>query len=159
RRHADRLLAVTVFLESAAAGAEDSFTLVEARPNGWWYSALLPDGRLSVAFMTDPDLLIAGRLRTAQGWLACLTARAPPPAAAEGQASRLPSPRRAAPAGGPRLARTAGDGWLAAGDAAAAHAPLSSHGIGTALAAGLHAAAAIRAHLAGDASALPAYAE
>src|SRR4028118_1738065 len=37
--------------------AADTYTLVEAMPDGWWYSALLADGRLAAAFMTDVDLL------------------------------------------------------------------------------------------------------
>jgi 2-polyprenyl-6-methoxyphenol hydroxylase-like FAD-dependent oxidoreductase len=53
----------------------------------------------------------------------------------------------------------AGDGWVAAGEAAAAYDPLSSHGIGSALAGGRQAAAALAAALEGDSGALTAYAE
>jgi len=38
------------------AVAEDSFTLVEAVPGGWWYSAFLPGRQLIAVFLTDADL-------------------------------------------------------------------------------------------------------
>jgi hypothetical protein len=54
----------------------------------------------------------------------------------------------------------AGDGWLAVGDAAASHDPLSASGIARALDSGAHAAVAIHALLArGDEAPLAAYAE
>ena len=63
-RH-DPLVAVYSFLEPAFAAIEDATALVEAQPDGWWYSALVPDGRLSSAYMTDPDLLQGGAERHA----------------------------------------------------------------------------------------------
>jgi 2-polyprenyl-6-methoxyphenol hydroxylase-like FAD-dependent oxidoreductase len=68
----DRLVGAVATLEPRAAPLRDSFTLVEARPEGWWYSALLPDGRLAAAFFTDPDLLAARAAWTAAGWTALL---------------------------------------------------------------------------------------
>src|SRR5882724_6000487 len=52
----DRLVGLSALLESPTPAA-DTFTLVEAMPEGWWYSALLADGRLAVAFLSDGDLL------------------------------------------------------------------------------------------------------
>jgi flavin-dependent dehydrogenase len=51
-----------------------------------------------------------------------------------------------------------GDGWTAAGDAAAAFDPLSSQGILTALYTGLSAGQAVDARLRGDLTALPNFA-
>ncbi|MCW2811307.1 MAG: hypothetical protein JWP61_1765, partial [Friedmanniella sp.] len=51
-----------------------------------------------------------------------------------------------------------GPGWLAVGDAAITFDPLASYGIGTALGAGVYAAAAVAGHLAGRPDALPRYA-
>ena len=65
---------------------------------------------------------------------------------------------RGADAGSARLDRFAGDGWLAAGDAAVAFDPLSSQGILTALYTGMKAGQALAAHLTDDSSALDAYA-
>ncbi|WP_369688936.1 tryptophan 7-halogenase [Streptomyces sp. Wb2n-11] len=66
------------------------------------------------------------------------------------------APRRA-PAHSARLDRAWGDGWIAAGDAAAAFDPLSSQGILTALTTGLAAAQALDAHLRGDPATLTRY--
>ncbi|CAA9578398.1 MAG: Dehydrogenase flavoprotein LodB [uncultured Thermomicrobiales bacterium] len=155
----DRLVGAVATLEPRAAPLRDSFTLVEARPEGWWYSALLPDGRLAAAFFTDPDLLAARAAWTAAGWTALLddSGGTRERVVAGGYVlANLPS---IAPAGNTCLQPAAGDGWLAVGDAAAAYDPLSSHGIGSALAGGRNAAAAIALHLAGDPAALPAYAD
>jgi flavin-dependent dehydrogenase len=67
------------------------------------------------------------------------------------------SPLTVRPAATSRLDRIAGDGWLAAGDAAAAYDPLSSQGVGSALGAGFYAGHAAADHLAGRGEALPAY--
>lgn len=71
----------------------------------------------------------------------------------------LASRPRGADAGSARLARPAGDGWIAAGDAAISYDPLSSHGILNALHTGTEAGHAVAAALDGDASAIPGYAE
>src|SRR5262249_58094658 len=55
--------------------------------------------------------------------------------------------------------RVWGDGWVAVGDAAFAYDPLSGHGITSALASGRDAGRAIAAAFAGDAEALPGYAD
>ena len=57
------------------------------------------------------------------------------------------------------LTQPEGEGWIAAGDAAAAHDPLSSHGIGSALDGGRRAARAVAAPLRGDDTAFPTYKE
>jgi len=158
RLHDDYLVAATAFLRPGGAAAVDSTTLVEATPDGWWYSALLPDGRLATAFFTDPDLAVAHRPATCSGWLALLHATEHTRHRVKAHDYRLVTPPRLVAAGSARLEPVVGDGWLAAGDAAASYDPLSSHGIGSALAGGLHAAAAIRALLAGNNGALPAYA-
>ena len=55
------------------------------------------------------------------------------------------------------LTHPTGDGWIAAGDAAASYDPLSSHGIGSALACGRSAARAVAATLDGDTTAFTTY--
>ena len=47
------LAAYTRFFDRAPG---DCRMVVEARPEGWWYSADLPDQRRVVACLTDPDL-------------------------------------------------------------------------------------------------------
>ncbi|CAM5482815.1 hypothetical protein SAVIM40S_04474 [Streptomyces avidinii] len=65
---------------------------------------------------------------------------------------------RRAPAHTVRLDVVHGDGWVAAGDAAAAFDPLSSQGILTALYTGMRAGQAVHDHLGGDRTALTHYA-
>lgn len=157
RVHYDRLVGVAAYFETRAGGRDDSFTLVEAVAGGWWYSALLPGGKLVAVYMTDGDLLDAAA-RTPDGWLALLNT-------AEHTARRLaevggsaPTSPRVVPADTSRLTSVAGEGWLAAGDAAVAYDPLASHGITMALGGGLHAAQAIFDYLSGRFDALRQYA-
>src|SRR6476646_4643134 len=72
RQHDDRLTAVTAFLKTNDAPCVDSTTLVEAVDYGWWYSAVIPDGRLAVSLMTDPDILAKLGARRIPSWLALL---------------------------------------------------------------------------------------
>jgi flavin-dependent dehydrogenase len=143
--------------EDAGEGA-DSFTLVEAVEDGWWYSARLPRERSVVVYMTDADLLDRGSLRSAEGFRALLerTKHTRPRVGARALCSST-RPRVLA-AHTSRLSKVAGEGWLAVGDAAAAHDPLASYGITAALGAGFYAAAAAYDCLAGGGEALRAYA-
>ena len=130
----DPLIANVAFLESESHDS-DSFTLVEAVEEGWWYTATLPSNRLAAMFITD----------------ARTSTFAPPVhtrARIEHNAYRFTAPPRIVYAGSARLDRFAGNGWMAIGDAAASLDPLSSHGIAAALHGGMLAADAI---LGGDA--------
>lgn len=122
--------------------------LVEAVPEGWWYSALLPDSRLVLVLMTDADLVRGA-------WDEAL-ARAPHTRA---RVRRIE--------GGEPFIRdahshvlmpAAGNGWIAAGDAAASFDPLSSMGIGHAIASGVQAARVAHESLEGDPDAIGHYA-
>jgi flavin-dependent dehydrogenase len=105
----------------------DGETLVEADRDGWWYSALLPDSRLLVAWMSDADLIHAARLRDADAWRAHLGRSGPTRARVQG--GTLEGPPQLWAAGTQYLATPQGDAWVAAGDAACAWDPLSSAGI------------------------------
>jgi len=106
----------------------DSFTLVEAIEDGWWYSAPLPDGRAVAMFVSDEPRDFDAMLRKA----------------AHTRARVTPSARRMhRDASSFRLDRVTGERWLAIGDAACALDPLSSHGIGAAMWSGIRAAEAI----------------
>jgi flavin-dependent dehydrogenase len=159
RRRFDRLIAATVYLLPRDAAVCEGTTLVEAVRDGWWYSAPLPDGRLAVAFFTDPDLAAARASRTLDGWQNLLSACGPTKERVETYGDKPEAPPRIVAAGSSLLDPIAGNGWLAVGDAAATFDPLSSHGIGAALDGGLRAASAIEAHLTGDCGALRHYAE
>ncbi|HEV7919802.1 MAG TPA: tryptophan 7-halogenase [Thermoanaerobaculia bacterium] len=125
----DPLVALVAFLESDAVD-RDSYTLVEATENGWWYTAALPGNRLAAMVVTDPP---APSFVPAGHTLARI----------ERHGYRLAAPPRVVDAGSARLRDFGGDGWLAIGDAAMSLDPLSSHGIATALHSGMLAAEAI----------------
>lgn len=141
---------------SVGPGADsDSTTLVEAVPQGWWYSMFLPGHRIVVAFMTDADLLEATGARTSLGLRALLEAapmtRARVTAVVRDQSWPEPHTR---PAHTSRLTAVTGADWLAVGDAAITYDPLTSYGITAALGQGMHAAQAVMGHLKGRPGAL-----
>ncbi|MET8625271.1 tryptophan 7-halogenase [Kitasatospora sp. NPDC004669] len=138
RRRQDRLVAAYAVFPD---GDPEARTLVEAVADGWWYTTLVPAGRL-VAHLTDADL-VDPSLRTPQGFRAALgrTEHVRRRVAGRGPGA-TPVPRWA-PAHGLRLTPSAGPGWVAAGDAALAFDPLSSQGILMALHTGARAGRAV----------------
>ena len=153
RRHRhDRLIGIV-----AAAPADvsdfDARTLIEAVPDGWWYTALVPGQSRVFALMTDSDL-VPPAARTPAGFRAALgtTEHLAPLLAAS------PTSPQTEPAHGSHLDPPAGDSWIAVGDAALAFDPISSQGILTALYSGTIGAEALIAHLDGDPAATDAYA-
>lgn len=134
----DRLIAAALYLTGPPEMLRDAgFALIEAVENGWWYSAPVPGDRLIVAFMTDADLHRRSEIGDSVRW--------------RGHLERAPwTSRRAAaliPVGRPRtvlanttrLDRFHGPRWLAVGDAAAAHDPMSGDGVLRALSLGIDA--------------------
>lgn len=160
RVYFDRLVGAAAVLSGPApTEAPGLVSLVEAVPDGWWYSAPLPGGRLTVLFMTDADLPAVEVARTPDGWRRLLagtrhTARR----VADGRYDGPPEVRVATAATG-RLAACSGDGWAAVGDAAATFDPLSSHGIYSALAGGYDAGRAVAEAVGGQAAKLEAYSD
>jgi flavin-dependent dehydrogenase len=153
RLHRDRLVAVFGLFAWPEGAPARLHTLVEAAEDGWWYAARLPGGQAVVSWMSDSDLVRRGRLWRPGPWIEGLERT--------GHIRRLLA--GAAPCTGLTvrsaashcLDRTAGDGWIAVGDAACAFDPLASAGIVNGLRSGLAAAGA----LAQGASALAAYDE
>lgn len=153
----DRLVgAALLFKSRSGAGIREALTLVEAVASGWWYSARLPGEKLMVVYMTDSDLL-DHEARATGGWFALLEETEHTlHRVREGDYHPLGAPS-IQPANSSRLESVAGQGWIAAGDAASAFDPLSSYGISSALGGGFYAASAIDDYLAGNDGALPSY--
>jgi len=135
----------------------DSYTSIEACEQGWWYSAMLPDEGLAIAFMTDADQLRRLRWKDCEEWHALL-AMAPNIAQQIGTATPVGKPMLY-PAASQRLKTCAGDGWLEVGDAASTFDPLSSQGIVKGLRSGICAARSICRYLRGHSNALTEYAD
>ncbi len=157
RLHDDALVAFFARFRPSEAGDRDARTLIEAVPDGWWYTALVPSGERVVAFLTDADLADRTALLSAEGFVARLVETEHVAARLGSHGHTLASRPRGTDAGSARLDRFMGDGWLATGDAALSYDPLSSQGILTALYAGMRAGEALAAHLGGDAEALAGY--
>ncbi|HEV2842229.1 MAG TPA: tryptophan 7-halogenase [Chthoniobacterales bacterium] len=144
----DRLVGVTGFMDFPQPFNDEHFALVEACRDGWWYSACLPQRRMAVTFMSDPEIVRELRAQHVSGWSALLASTRLTRARVGNGSS--PGTLFARTAGSQWLRPAGGDRWLAVGDAAAAFDPLSSMGIGHALSTGMHAARAANAALEGD---------
>lgn len=140
----DRLVGIAAYLEPIGnRGMEDTFTLVEAVPSGWWYSALLANRHLAVVYMTDHDLPEFRAACQGEEWWKRLGQTHYLWSQIKEYGYRMCMPLRILPANSTRLTAVVGERWLAVGDAAASYDPLSSHGITTAMGTGFYAAQAI----------------
>lgn len=149
----DRLVCGFVY----GRGGGPGLTYVEAVEDGWWYTAPIPGRRRVLAFHTDADLPSAHIARDRTALLAhAMRARELTSLLAEA-AFVADDTAGFTAAHSATLEPCAGDGFLAAGDAALAFDPLSSQGLLNAIFTGLAAAEAADSHLAGDATALPRY--
>jgi len=152
----DRLVGVAARFDfSGDAAPIDPRTLVEAQQEGWWYSALTPDCKMVVAWMSDADLVRQGALHMPGNWLERLQ-RSRLTAARVANAGFEP-PLRILAAQSQILAKAYGPRWLATGDAAATLDPLSSQGVFNALCTGKLAAFAAFDCLAGRPAAQSRY--
>lgn len=126
----DRLAGVFALLESDAAGD----TLIEAAENGWWYSASVPGGKMVASFMSDTDVIRAGRLFEPDRWNSMLAETRYTRARLDG--AIVQGPPMVFTAHSQHLSQAGAEGWAAAGDAAMSFDPLSSQGILKALRSG-----------------------
>jgi 2-polyprenyl-6-methoxyphenol hydroxylase-like FAD-dependent oxidoreductase len=156
----DALTAVYAVFQQAGDArnpAQDSRTLLEAAPDGWWYTARLPSDRRVAVYHSDADLLPTSTLLTPGGFMALLDRTAHVRDCLTAHGYTMQAPPKATPTQSARLERFSGEGWLAVGDAALSFDPLSSQGIMTALFAGMAAGYGVHAHLSGDPQALDLY--
>jgi 2-polyprenyl-6-methoxyphenol hydroxylase-like FAD-dependent oxidoreductase len=143
---ADRLLCLHAWLRPSAPPVAAS--LLEAAPDGWWYSAGMPDGSRLVAWHTDADLPAARAIRDVDALLdRARSARLLGPCCEGAQAA---GPLCAVPAHTQWPAAAAGQAWLAVGDASLAVDPLASQGLLHSLVTACDGARAIAASLDGD---------
>jgi flavin-dependent dehydrogenase len=145
RRYDDRLVAVYVRAKTGGSADADTRTLVEAVRDGWFHTALLPSGERAVGFFTDAGSAALARARSLHGFAELVETTTEVAARLEAHGYSLVTQPRTTDARSSRLARFHGDGWLAAGDAAATFDPLAAQGIYFALYSGLAAAKAVAA--------------
>lgn len=152
----DGLVAVSSLLVSPVPSDEDSRSLIEAMPHGWWYSALLAKGRVAI-FFTDADLPALAGVLSQGGWLAALQQTRHLRELIDRHAYRIIAGPRVVVANSARLSAFYGPGWLAAGDAALSYDPLSGRGIIAAMKCGKSVATTVATSLAGERDACTRY--
>lgn len=163
RQRDDDLVALSLWVRPCDRDT-DSRTLVESTPDGWWYTARLPNGSRVVVLHVDAADAAAIR-RQAGTWQAYLSRTVHvqsllEKATCNGQriADIKTADLKVMEACGARLDSFWGTGWLATGDAALSFDPLSSQGIFNALYTGMKAGQTVQAVLDGQAAALEPYA-
>lgn len=152
----DQLLGVFVFFGfDSGAPLTDTYTLVEAWEDGWWYSALIPGEKIAVVCMSDVDIVKKHRLNSSAEWFAKLhESRHTKNRVREAKPLASPSVHAAY---SHRLEKMTGNAWLAVGDAATTFDPLSSLGIFKGLRSGIMASYAIGDYFKGSSSSLEKY--
>jgi flavin-dependent dehydrogenase len=156
----DKLVSFYAFLSSSdfrRAGDRDSRTLIEATPEGWWYSAPLPGGDHVVSFHTDSDIGVHLSLLNRERFLSALGATRHLAPWLPLSAYRLHNGPFRTSAATRWLSTFLGQAWLAVGDASLTFDPLSSQGILHALYSGTNAARTLDSHYRGDSGAVHAY--
>jgi flavin-dependent dehydrogenase len=139
-------------LLTAAEPLKTGQSLIEAVADGWWYVSDGGGGKVVRIFFTDPDLHDRADWLDPLYWCSkSMQTRFVKHRIPAGRYSDV-LPLQYTSAGSHHLECYAGEGWLAAGDAACAFDPLSSHGIAFALRSGIDAALAARDCLAGNSS-------
>lgn len=142
----DRLTAYSLRMQEQVLSTQSM--LIETCSLGWWYSAPLPNSTRIVSLLTDVDLARAEGLPARPVWARHL-ARTKYLSVFCGDALTDTDTVQVAPAFTATLSPLGGEGWLAAGDAAASYDPLAGQGITKALRTGILASYVTAESLAG----------
>lgn len=145
---------VAVLARATAPRDDDSELELEAVEDGWWYSLPQPGGGLCVAFVTDADLLGAGRGRALAAAFDAALARTEHTRRRVGDHGRIGPVRVVRADGGALISGATGPLW-AVGDAALAVDPLSGQGVVRAIESASSIVPALERALAGDEAASP----
>jgi flavin-dependent dehydrogenase len=159
RTQHDKQIAIVAFLSSDRKEEHQQVSMVETVPNGWWYSAIMPDGRMAVVFFTTPDATAIKEACDPTTWLQQLNAAKHIQQRIKEHNYQLKETIYATAANSSYLNQFYGTNWVAVGDAAVSLDPISSHGLGLSLISGRDAAQATIAAINGDNSPLQSYSE
>lgn len=132
----------------------DTRALIESTPQGWWYTARLPNHCRMVVFHTDRTDAIA-MLQRPKKWFERLSQTVHLKRVLAG--AMFPEKPLGTEACGSCLTQFAGQRWIAVGDAALSFDPLSSQGILNALYTGMRAGQAVDLALSGNWEGISAY--
>jgi len=156
RRIEDRLTCRYIHGREKPTRSSAGFSYIQATKAGWWYTAPLPNRGRVLAFHTDADLP-AARLGNPESLIA-RALEVPGLAELLTECEFAPNSNCGFTAAHSAVLKpSAGDSWVAAGDAAMSFDPLSGQGLLNALFTGLSAARAIESHFAGSPTAFIEY--
>lgn len=152
----DSLVAVGGTFPTSELRESIGYTSVEARPEGWWYSAPLPGDKISVTLMTDADGVSQLGLSQPPTWFAlCKRTHQIARRLEKIQPGWIPTVHPASV----QRNEFCGDDWLTLGDSSFTCDPLSGQGLFKAMRGAEPAARAVAARLGGQANALQEYRE
>lgn len=160
RKGRDKLVCGWVYgHDSGPDSADASMSHIHAETGGWWYSSPLPGSgkRRILAFYTDADLPEAANAHNRQNLLERLTEVPKLREQLDASGFTADAGSGFCSANSADLDNSAGNNWLAIGDAALAFDPLSSQGLFNSLYTGLAGAEAAQQFLQGSAAALADY--
>lgn len=136
----DRLVSIYVRTCDLSSDGSDARTVIEAVPNGWWYTALTPGGQRTISFQTDVGILKNLQWYSSEWYLGALADTKHLRKVIGNKILTIGFTPILTSARSVRLAQFAGPDWMAIGDAAFARDPLSGKGMTHALASGVAAA-------------------
>jgi len=149
----DRQLAMVAWMQSDQH-TEDSFSLIETSPTGWWYSAALPGGKLVVMMILDPQMRAFEATKMLQEQLG--KSYYTKDRIQKGSYRYATTPAWLDASSG-YLPQMYGEGWVAVGDAALCYDPIAAHGLTMALVSGRDVGPAVASALSNDYRKLKAY--
>ncbi len=155
-RH-DRLVGISRIATLAPGQVVEQSVLVEAQSYGWWYAAPIPGNQIVAVLMTDADIAREMGATRIERWQDLL-AETDAVRRTLGDAVFCTDTTTHSAASG-SLVHPGGLGWVAVGDAAAAHDPLSSSGIPHAMGSGIQGAIVAADALFAGGEALAGYGE
>ena len=150
-----RQLALVAF-GRVSARFNDHSTLIESTQQGWWYSALLPDGLMTWAYFCRPGTEERKRWQNLECWPEVLLG-APQTQKRLSEIEEWVCAPYFVSAASSMLEYKTGPGWCAIGDAAMTLDPVSSHGITLAMVSARDAVTALEREQKGEQAAWGAY--
>lgn len=144
-----------VFEQNPNDFIENTYTLVEAVQEGWWYSARIPNNRIVFSFMSDVQFIKQLNIKRQKTWKKLVNQTT----YTKARINPLDQPIKqfVQPAFSHRLDKVTGKAWIAVGDAASTFDPLSAQGIYKSIKSGIFAAYAILDYFKGIPTGLKKY--
>lgn len=153
----DNLVAVVALFGADVSTDKDTRTLIEAVPDGWWYTAKIPNGDRVVMFFTDKESSLASQMLDQNIFMDLFSQTQFLAQKITSVNYHIKTEPTGRPAHSSKSTEIVGDAWLAVGDAAASYDPLSSQGIITGIECAEISAKAIAMHLSGKQKSFDGY--